>query len=123
MKLLKSVFLLSFFTVFAVSVNAQTTENNSSYQNSDETTTENDQYGIPESYQQEQNQLDEEYTSGNSTYNIDENEGETAYEESSWRSESDEEELRVYSGFQDGNNVVKKIHVRVPESMQDSGGW
>jgi len=123
MKVLKSVILSSAFTIFAISVNAQTTENDPAYQNDENNGNETEQFSIPESYQQEQNQLDDEYSSGNSTYNIDEENSETAYEESSWRSEGEEEELRVYSGSQDGNNVVKKIHVRVPESMQNSSVW
>ena len=123
MKLFKSVILTTSFSLFVVAVNAQTTDSDSNYENDENVTSTEDEIGIPDSYMQEQNQLDSEYSSGTSSYNIDDSDEETAYEESSWRTESEGEELRVYSGFQDGNNTIKTIKVAVPESMQTTSSW
>lgn len=122
MKMLKTVFLASMCTICFTYVNAQTTGES----NSVNTESTSEEFGIPESYQQSQDQLNSDYSAGNATYNIDDNEMNSdsdIYSDSgsaSWRSDESVEVLRVYSGSQDGNNLVKKIEVKVPESVQGS---
>jgi hypothetical protein len=71
---------------------------------------------IPESYQQTQKQTEADVTAGTATYNIDENETQVDPQAdpgaAPWHSEGDVEILRVYSGSQNGNNLVKTIEVR-----------
>ena len=80
----------------------------------------NDIY-IQDNYSQEQGQVDG--TQGVSSISV-ENDGssssEVANSSSSW-DDSGTEELRVYSGKQDGNNVIRKAKVKLPDGS-DSGG-
>jgi len=79
------------------------------------------QLNVPESYNQTQNQVASDLPAGSSTYNIAENETPAADPgAAAWRDESDTEVLRVYSGAQEGNNVIKTIEVKKAANPQGS---
>lgn len=48
---------------------------------------------------------------GTATYNIDEDNGQSISEVADWRTETNTEELKVYSGYHEGNNVIRTIEV------------
>ncbi len=75
---------------------------------------------IPEGYYQEQGQTTE--SAGVASYNIDENTGsENSDGAASWRQNtySTDEVIHIYSGKQDGNNVIRKVEVNVPAEAWD----
>jgi hypothetical protein len=79
---------------------------------------------IPESYQSTQEQLDAETetSGGTATYNIDDNTPPIEPGAADYSSESNVEELKVYSGSHDGNNYVKTVTVKVPAGNRYGSG-
>ncbi|HMT30863.1 MAG TPA: hypothetical protein PKD91_16450 [Bacteroidia bacterium] len=110
MKTSKLVVLFTLISlVTSTMVNAQTEEKKEQVVN------------IPENYQQIQQQSETDTSVGTATYNIVENETQVDPQSdpgaATWTNEEDVEILRVYSGSQDGNNVVKTIEVKkIPNS-------
>ena len=109
----------SMMTLFGIAfgVSAAMAQNNESEQG---TSTGNDIY-IQDNYSQEQGQVDG--TQGVSSISV-ENDGTSTSEysnsSSSW-DDSGTEELRVYSGKQDGNNVIRVAKVKRPDGSDTSG--
>ena len=52
---------------------------------------------------------------GTATYNIVEENGQSISEVADWRTESNVEELKVYSGNSEGNTVIRTIEVTIPK--------
>lgn len=52
---------------------------------------------------------------GTATYNIEEENGQSISEVADWRTESNVEELKVYSGNSEGNTVIRTIEVTIPK--------
>jgi len=110
-KALKSMLLLALFSICVTIVNAQS-EN---LDTNSETVLESDSLTILETYEQTQNQQREITSPGTATYNIVEDNEQGSSGASERRSDSNVEELRVYSGSQHGNNVIKTIEVEIPQ--------
>jgi len=108
MKTIKLLFIIPFFALGSSAVvQAQT----------DSTTQE--QVVVPESYQETQEQIQPDTSVGAATYNIVDNEAPVEPGAAPFRTDSDVEELRVYSGSHDGNNVIKRVEIRIPVRDQD----
>jgi hypothetical protein len=78
---------------------------------------------IPEGYTQLQGFGDD--SPGVASYSVDETEELTDDGSASWRSyrSGETEELRVYSGKQDGNNIITTVEVKIPPSMITDSYW
>jgi hypothetical protein len=84
-----------------------------------QTTQEEQPVAVPDSYMEEQGQLESSDQPGVASYNI---EGETSTEnaDGAWREEGagfepQTEEIKIYSGKQEGNNVVRTVQVPLPD--------
>ncbi len=108
---LKSVILFTILSFCFTIVNAQS-ENSESQS---ETVLQADSLTIPDTYDQNQDGQLDLNSSGTATYNIVEENEQSSSGAAEWRSGSDVEELRVYSGYQNGNNVIKTIEVQIPQ--------
>lgn len=110
-KALQTVWLIGIFSTCFTIANAQST-------NSDmksDSTTATDELIVPQSYPQTQDEQLEINSTGTATYTIDESNTAGTPEIPEARSKGNVEELRVYSGYQNGNNIIKTIEVEVPQ--------
>jgi hypothetical protein len=79
-----------------------------------------EQFDIPDSYMQEQDQVADD--PGVSSYNIAGEEGTETTEDGAWKEEGygygygqETETINIYSGKHDGNNVVRTVEVKLPD--------
>ncbi len=115
-KTFKSVMLAAFFCTCYTMVNAQS--ENTDLQT--ESVLNSDSLTIPETYQQTQDQQQEINSPGTATYNIVDTEPGVSTGAAEFHSDSNVEKLRVYSGSQNGNNVIKTIEVQIPPAKDGS---
>lgn len=108
---LKSVILFTILSFCFTIVNAQS----ESSESQPETVLQVDSITVPETYEQNQDGQPDLNSSGTATYNIVEENEQSSSGAAEWRTASDVEELRVYSGYHNGNNVIKTIEVPIPQ--------
>ncbi|GEM_PF-2799873 len=110
---MKSLFAVLLFTTGYEVSNAQST--------SGQGVQEDQNLVIPDSYMQEQNQLSD--APGVASYNEESADApveETGSVSSSYGRYEATEEIRIYSGKQDGNNVVRTVQVKLPDGSPSS---
>ena len=121
------LFILGMFTSVA---NAQVqrtdttrTTRDSTFRNSEIDTLNNinrqqnksDSLPLPGSPQMQGDNNSDVESPGTATYNIVEENDQSTSGVADWRAETNEEELKVYSGNSEGNNVIRTIEVVIPK--------
>lgn len=74
-----------------------------------------DSLPLPDSSPKMQGDNSESEMPGQVTYNIDDDSGAGFSGAADWRNENTTEELRVYSGYHEGNNIVRIVEVEIPK--------